>query len=127
MPETEADAEPDTGDSHSGGTISDVDEESDSDIDSRPSEAAKAKRIARQLRQLGDYNKGPASANVTVIYPSTLDYAYIIGHLLLDTQKSCKVFSAPMNHREGTASAQALVWQASMKSEQACPNTTSKS
>ena len=34
MPETEADAEPDTGDSHSGGTISDLDEESDSDIDS---------------------------------------------------------------------------------------------
>ena len=68
MPETEEDAEPDTGDSHSGGTISnvdeerdsDVDEESDSDIDSRPSEAARAKRIARQLRQLGDYNKGPA-------------------------------------------------------------------
>ena len=30
MPETEADAtEPDTGDSHSGGTISDVNEESD--------------------------------------------------------------------------------------------------
>ena len=29
MPETEADAEPDTGDSHSGGTISDVDEESE--------------------------------------------------------------------------------------------------
>ena len=51
MPETEADAEPDTGDSQSGGTInnadvlsdSDADEESDSDIDSRPSEAAKAK------------------------------------------------------------------------------------
>ena len=71
MPETEADAEPDTGDSHSGGTISDVDEESDIDIDSRPSEAAKAKRIARQLKQLGDYNKGLASANVTAIYPST--------------------------------------------------------
>ena len=37
MPETEADAEPDTGDSHSGGTLSDVDEENDSNIDSRPS------------------------------------------------------------------------------------------
>ena len=60
MPETEADAEPDTGDSHSGGTISDVDEESDDNIDSRPSEAAKEKRIARQLRQLGDYTNGPA-------------------------------------------------------------------
>ena len=47
MPETEADAEPDTGDSHSGGTINDVDEESDSDIDSRPSETAKAKRNTR--------------------------------------------------------------------------------
>ena len=46
MPKTEAHAEPDTGDSHSGGTISDVDEESDSDIDSRPSETAKAKRTA---------------------------------------------------------------------------------
>ena len=67
MPETEADVEPDTGDSHSGGIISDVDEESDSDIDSRSSEAAKAKRIARQLRQLGDYNKGSVSANVTAI------------------------------------------------------------
>ena len=76
MPETEADDEPDTDDSQSGGTISNVDEESDSDIDSRPSEAAKAKRIARQLRQLGDFNKGPASANVTGIYPSTLDYIY---------------------------------------------------
>ena len=75
MPETEADAEPDTGDSHRGGTISDVDEESDSDIDSPASEAAKAKRIARHLRQLGDYNKGPASANVSAIYPSTLDDA----------------------------------------------------
>ena len=41
MSETEADAEPDTGDSHSGGTISDVDEEGDSNIDSRSSEAAK--------------------------------------------------------------------------------------
>ena len=71
MPETEADAEPDAGDSQSVRTISDVDEESESDTDSRPSETAKAKRIARQLRQLGDYNKGPASANVTAIYPST--------------------------------------------------------
>ena len=33
MPETEADDEPDTDDSESGGTISNVDEESDSDID----------------------------------------------------------------------------------------------
>ena len=33
MPETEADAEPSTGDSQSGGTISNVDEESDSDVD----------------------------------------------------------------------------------------------
>ena len=40
MPETEADAEPDTGDSHSWGTISDGDEKRDSDIDSRPSEEA---------------------------------------------------------------------------------------
>ena len=77
MQETEADDEPDTDDSQSGGIISNVDEESDSDIDSRPSEAAKAKRIARQLRQLGDFNKGPASANVTGICPSTLDYTYI--------------------------------------------------
>ena len=84
MPATEADAEPDTGDSQSGGARSNVDEESDSDvdegsdsdIDSRPSEALKAKRIARQLRQLGDYNKGPASANVTAIYPSTLCLLY---------------------------------------------------
>ena len=109
MPETEAIAEPDTGDSHSGGTISDVDEESDSDIDSRPSEAPKAKRIARQLRQLGDYNEGPASVNVTEIYPSTLDYAYIIGHPLLDILNACKVSSAPRNHREAMTSAQAGV------------------
>ena len=47
MPETEADDEPDTDDSQSGGTISNVDEESDSDIDSRPSETAKAKRNTR--------------------------------------------------------------------------------
>ena len=33
MLETEADAKPDTGDSQSGGTISNVDEESDSDVD----------------------------------------------------------------------------------------------
>ena len=120
MPETEADAEPDTGDSHSGGTICDVDEESDSDMDSRSSETAKAKRIARQLRQLEDYNKGPASANVTAIYPSTLDYVYIIGHPLLDTQNVCKVSSAPRNHREAMVSAQALEWQASMERELAC-------
>ena len=58
MSETQADSEQDTGDSQSGGTISNVVEESDgdfddgsdSDIDSRPSEAVKAKRIARQLR-----------------------------------------------------------------------------
>ena len=56
MPETEADAEPDTGYSHSRSTTIDVDEERDSDIDSRPSETAKAKRITRQLTQLGDYN-----------------------------------------------------------------------
>ena len=35
MPETEADAEPDTGDSQSGGTISNVDEEGDSDVDEK--------------------------------------------------------------------------------------------
>ena len=45
MPETEADDEPDTDDSQSGGTISNVDEESDSDIDSRPSEAAKQNEL----------------------------------------------------------------------------------
>ena len=117
MSDTEADAEPDTGDSHSGGTVSDVDKESDGNIDSRPSEAAKAKRIARQLRQLGDYNKGPASANVTAIYPFTLDYAYIIGHPLLDTPNAWKVSSAPRNHREALASAQALERQASMERE----------
>ena len=75
MPGTEADAEPDTGDSQSGGTSSNVDEEIDTDIDSRLCEAAKPKRIARQLRQLGDYNNELASANVTAIYPSTLEYA----------------------------------------------------
>ena len=93
MPETEADAEPDNDDSESGGKISDfdeerdsdVDEESDSDIDSRPSEAARPKQIARQRKQLGDYNKGPASANVITIYLSTLDCVYTIGHPLLDT------------------------------------------
>ena len=49
MPKTEADAESDTGDSQSGGTTSnvgeeidsDVEVESDGDIDSRSSEAAK--------------------------------------------------------------------------------------
>ena len=103
MPETEADAEPGTGESHNGGTISNVDVESDSDIDSRPSETAKAKRIACQLRQLGDYNKGPASANVTAIYPSTLDYAYIIGHPLLNKPNTCNFSSAPTNHCEAMA------------------------
>ena len=91
IPETESDAELDTGDSHSGGTISDVDEESDSDIGSRPSEAAEPKRVARHLGKLGDYNKGLASANVTAIYPSTLDYVDIIGHPLLDKPNVCKI------------------------------------
>ena len=67
LPEAEADAEPDTCDSQSGGTINNVDEESDSDddaesyndIDRQPCQAGKAKRIGRQMRQLGDYNKGP--------------------------------------------------------------------
>ena len=94
-------------------------QKSDSDIDSRPSETAKTKRIARQLKQLGGYNKGPASANVTAIYPSTLHYAYIIGHPLLDTPNACKVSFAPRNHREAMASAQALEWQASMEREPA--------
>ena len=56
MPDTEADAEPDVGDSQSGGTISNVNEESGSDVDEEydsdiyrgPSEA-RVKRIARQL------------------------------------------------------------------------------
>ena len=117
MPETEADAEPDTGYSHSRSTTIDVDEERDSDIDSRPSETAKAKRITRQLTQLGDYNKGPASTNVTAIYPSTLDYAYIIGHPLLDTPNGYKVSSAPRNHRKAMASGRTLEWQASMERE----------
>ena len=58
MPDTVI-AEPDSGDSQSGGTTSDVDEESDSDIDSRSCKAAKVKRIARQLRHRADYNTGP--------------------------------------------------------------------
>ena len=66
--------------------------------------------MARQLRQLGDCNKGPASANVTASYPSTRDYANIIGHQLLDTPNACKVSSAPRNHREAMATAQALEW-----------------
>ena len=118
MPEAESDAKPDTDGSQIGVTISsidkesdsDVDEENDSDIDSRPSEAVKAKRIARQLRQLGDYNTGLASAKVTAIYPSTLDYIYITGHPLLDAPNTWKVSSAPMNHREAIASAQAPEW-----------------
>ena len=50
MPETEAGAEPDSGYSQSGGTISNVDEDGDSDVDeesdsddSRPCKAAKNK------------------------------------------------------------------------------------
>ena len=111
MPETEADAQPDNGDSQSGGTISDVDEksdsdaaeESDSDVDSRPCEAANKNRITRQLRQLGKKINGPASANVTAIYPSTLDYAYIIGHPLLNKPNTCNFSSAPTNHCEAMA------------------------
>ena len=117
MPDTEADTEPDTDDSQRGGTIGNAGEESDGDNDSRPRQAANVKRIARQLRQLGDYNKGPASANVTAIYPSTLDYAYIIGHPLLDTPNTCKVSSAQRNRREAMASVQSLKWQASTERE----------
>ena len=125
MLETEVDAEPDTGDSQSGGATSDVDEESDSDIyeesdsdvDSRPCETAKAKRIERQLRQLGDYNMGSKAANITAIYPSTLDYACIIGHPLLDTPNTCNVSSTPRNHRQAVVSAQAPEWQTSMETE----------
>ena len=78
---------------------------------------AKAKRIARQLRQLGDYNKSPASANVTAIYPPPLDYTFTIGHPLHDTPNTCKVSSAPGNHGKAMASAQAPEWQASMERE----------
>ena len=51
MPESEADAETDTGDSQSGRTISNVGEESDSDVgkdsdvDTRPSEARKQNEL----------------------------------------------------------------------------------
>ncbi|CAN0462903.1 unnamed protein product [Laminaria digitata] len=117
MLETEADAETDTGGSQSGGTLSDSDEESDSDVDSQPFEAAKAKRIARQLRQLGDYNVGPESANITAIYPSTLDYAYIISHPLIDILNTREVSFTPRNHGEAMASVQASEWQASMERE----------
>ena len=117
IPETEADAEPGTGDSKSGGIISNVDEESDRDVDSRPSEAAKATRNARQLRHLGDSNKGQASTNTTAIYQSILDYAYIIGQPLLNTPNACKVSSARRNNREAMASAQALEWQAYIERE----------
>ena len=78
---------------------------------------AKAKRNARQLRQLGDYNKSPASANVTAIYPPPLDYTFTIGHPLHDTPNTCKVSSAPGNHGKAMASAQAPEWQASMERE----------
>ena len=104
MPATEADAKPDTGGSQSGGTISDADEEIDSDFDSRPCQAAKAKRIAYHLMQLGD-NMGPESANKTAMYPSTLEYAYTIGHPPLDTPKPCEIPSTPRNRKEVMASA----------------------
>lgn len=94
-----------------------VDEESDNDIDSRPSEPAKAKRIAPQLGQLEDHNKGPAPANARAIYPSTLDWVYIFGQPLLDTPSACNVSSAPRKHREAMASVQALEWQTSMERE----------
>lgn len=35
MPDSDADAKPETGDSRSGGTISDVHEKSDSDVDTK--------------------------------------------------------------------------------------------
>ncbi|CAN0457326.1 unnamed protein product [Laminaria digitata] len=117
MPETEADAETDTGGSQSGGILSDSDEESDSDVDSQPIEAAKANRTARQLRQLGDYNVGLEPANITASYPWTVDYACIIGHPLIDIPNTREVSFTPRNHREAMASAQASEWQASMERE----------
>ena len=47
MPETEAEAESDTGGIQGGGAISDSDVRSDSDVDCRPTEAAKEKQTAR--------------------------------------------------------------------------------
>ncbi|CAM9739020.1 unnamed protein product [Laminaria digitata] len=49
------------------------------------------------------------------IYPSTLDYAYIIGHPLIDIPNTREVSFTPRNHREAMASAQASEWQASME------------
>ena len=123
MTETEADAEPDTGDSRSDGTTSnvheecdsDVDEKRDSDVHSGTCEEHESKRIAHQLRQLGDFNNGPASANVAAIYLSALGNAYIVGHPLLDTPNTCKVSSTPRKHKAAMASAQALEWQTSME------------
>ncbi|CAN0490906.1 unnamed protein product, partial [Laminaria digitata] len=51
------------------------------------------------------------------IYPSTLDYAYIIGHPLIDIPNTREVSFTPRNHREAMASAQASEWQASMERE----------
>ena len=101
MPEPEADAEPDTGDSQSWGIISNADGESDSDIDSRPCEAAKAKRIERQSKWWGlrgtismrrlVYNLEPAHVVYIYVYKftpspkqsSTLRIAsvFIFGHI----------------------------------------------
>lgn len=60
---------------------------------------------------------GPESANLTAICPSTLDYAYIIDHPLIETPTSSNFSFAPRNHREAVASAQASSWQASMGTE----------
>ena len=119
MPETEADDEPDTDDSQSGGTLSNVDEESDSDIDSRPSEAAKAKRIARQLRQLGDYNKGSASANVTSIYPLRIYYQPSASWRTKRVQSLIRATGKPWRQRKLWSGKH--LWKGS---SQACPNTT---
>ena len=128
MPETEADAEPDTSDSQSGGTISNVDEESGSDIDSRRSEAAKTNRIAGHLRQPGNYNKEPVFANVHK-YICLFSTTQILSAILSLTHQT-RVKSHSSQGTTGKPWCQRKlrngkhVWKGS---SQACPNMTSTS
>lgn len=79
----------------------DSDQESDSDLSSRPYKVANVNTIARQLGQFGVYVMEPESANVTVIYPSTAAYTYIVYHLPLDTPAAIHVESHARHQATG--------------------------
>ena len=136
LPETEAATEPDIGDSQSGGTInnvneesdSDMDEESDSDIDGQPCKAANEKHIVRQLRHSETITRGPHR-------PTEQRFIRLLSttHILSAIRSLTHQTRAKSHPREGTTGnpwrqrklrSGKYLWKGSLK---ACPNTTSMS